>query len=123
VIFMVSPVRLPDATVGINFSSQRNYFFIWFTMSKRSESNGEPGATRTHDQLLKRQLLYQLSYGPKAPLGGLNFKFTILNFQCRCPSDFSSYASSATEIVLRPCSESMNRFQLEKNISYFDETN
>jgi hypothetical protein len=35
------------------------------TLDKICSTNfGGPGGTRTHDQLLKRQLLYQLSYGP-----------------------------------------------------------
>ena len=35
----------------------------------RHENLGAPGATRTHDPLLRRQMLYPLSYGRMVRLG------------------------------------------------------
>ena len=38
-----------------------------------TEKNGEPGRDRTYDNLIKSQVLYQLSYGPsgrRPALGG-----------------------------------------------------
>jgi hypothetical protein len=51
----------------IKLHKKRRFFYIFHTERNTSPKNGEPGAVRTRDNLIKSQVLYRLSYGlPKS---------------------------------------------------------